>query len=359
VGFLGLAALFVLLAHRNNLADSSSRASTDQSTAKAPANDKRQPPPERDKKPQPPADNPQPLAKKDKEAISPAPPGKKDKEEKPPAPAPGGADLPKEVKNSIGMKLMLISAGKFTMGSSPAEPFATVSEGFETQHPVEITQPFYLGKYLVTQAEYRRVMKDNPSWFSAKGFDKDKVAGIDTDNFPVDNISWEMAKKFCDTLSELPDEKAAKRTYRLPTEAEWEYACREAGRSSTPFCFGKSLSSTQANFDGNYPYGGAAKGPNLQRTTPVDNYQPNKLGLYDMHGNLQQWCQDWYDKDYYKKSPPKDPQGPEHGDRRVLRGGSWNSRGWECRAGYRDRKPPGYCINFGFRLVLVAGTRTP
>jgi formylglycine-generating enzyme required for sulfatase activity len=268
------------------------------------------------------------------------------------------AELPKEVNNSIGMKLVLIPAGKFTMGSPPGEAKGSDNEA---QHPVEITQPFYLGQYLVTQAEYERVMNDNPSWFLANGGGKVKVAGMETDRFPVDNISWKRAMTFCDTLSKLPDEKAAKHRYRLPTEAEWEYACREGGRSLTPFYFGDSLSSNQANFDGNYPYGGANKGPCLERPTQVGSYEPNRLGLYDMHGNLSQWCWDWYDKDYYTNStnsPAKDPHGPDHGDCRVLRGGSWFDSGWYCRAACRSRiTPAGLCI--GFHVLLVAGAKPP
>jgi formylglycine-generating enzyme required for sulfatase activity len=298
VGFLGLAGLFALLAHRNNPGNSSSLATTDKTGSK-------------------------------------------------------------EVTNSIGMKLMLIPAGKFMMGSPPDEAEReTLDKGSETQHEVEITQPFYLGKYLVTQAEYERVMHDNPSWFSATGEGKEKVAGMETHRFPVDSIHWQMAENFCDGLSKLPDEKAAQRTYRLPTEAEWEYACREGGRSLTPFYFGNSLSSLQANFDGDSPYGGAAKGPYLQRTTKVGTYEPNQLGLYDMHGNLWEWCHDWYDKDYYKNSPTKDPQGPDHGDRRVLRGGSWFARGWYCRSASRSIPDKGY-MEWGFRVVLVAGARAP
>jgi formylglycine-generating enzyme required for sulfatase activity len=353
VAFLGLAGLFALLAHRNNPGDTSVLASADKSGAgKAPSSDQRASPPGQDKKGPPPPGNLEPDLKK-KEEIPPAPRAKKSKEEKPPTRPPASAELPKEVTNSIGMKLKLIPTGKFKMGSPAGEPEREpLEKGSETQHEVEITQPFYLGKYLVTQAEYERVMHDNPSHFSADGDGKEKT--------PVDNVSWEMAQKFCNALSELPDEKAAKRTYRLPTEAEWEYACREGGRSLTPFYFGNSLSSTQANFDGNYPYGGAPKGPYLQRTTPVDKYPPNKLHLYDMHGNLWQWCQDWYGKDYYQNSPPKDPQGPDHGDRRVSRGGSWDGDGKLCRAAFRNWSAPdngGY--DAGFRVVLVAGAGAP
>src|SRR5262249_11368647 len=156
---------------------------------------------------------------------------------------------------------------------------------------------------------------------SAEGGGKDMVKGLATADFPVERVSWHEAVKFCKKLSVRPAEKRARRVYRLPTEAEWEYACR-AG-TSTPFHFGRSLSSRQANFDGNAPYGGAAKGPWLRRTCKVGSYQPNGFGLFDMHGNLFQWCNDWYGRDYYKDSPRQDPQGPDEGTARIVRGGSW------------------------------------
>jgi formylglycine-generating enzyme required for sulfatase activity len=282
------------------------------------------------------------------------------------------AELVKEVTNSIGMKLVLIPAGKFTMGSPQEErdtALASVPEGsraqakswFEVegpQHEVEISKPFYLGVYEVTQAEYEKVMGTNPSWFSATGSGKEKVEGKDTSRFPVENVSWNDAVEFCKKLSETPEEKRSGRVYRLPTEAEWEYSCR-GGASSKPFHFGDSLTSTQANFDGNYPYGGADKGPYLERTTRVGSYDANAFGLYDMHGNVWEWCADWYSKDYYKDSPRKDPQGPATGTSRVLRGGSWGVYGWNCRSASRSGVDPGIrCGNVGFRVVLVAGART-
>jgi hypothetical protein len=154
------------------------------------------------------------------------------------------------------MKLVLIPKGTFKMGS-PEDAKGRYPD--EQQHEVEISKPFYLGTYTVTQKQYRTVMKTNPSCFSKDGGGKDKVKGLDTDDFPVETVSWGEADKFCKKLSALPAEKKAKRSYRLPSEAEWEYACR-AG-TTTPFHFGKSLSSRQANCNGNYPYGGAVKGP--------------------------------------------------------------------------------------------------
>jgi formylglycine-generating enzyme required for sulfatase activity len=175
---------------------------------------------------------------------------------------------------------------------------------------------------------------------------------MDTSNFPVENITYEEAKAFCDKLSALPAEKAAGRVYCLPTEAEWEYACR-AG-TSTPFHLGSSLTSTQANFDGDYPYG-AAQGPYLGRTCAVGSYEPNSFGLYDMHGNVWEWCADWYDRDSYKDSPRCDPAGPSAGSSRVCRGGSWDCFGQRCRSAWRNGTEPANRHEWlGFRVALVS-----
>jgi formylglycine-generating enzyme required for sulfatase activity len=263
----------------------------------------------------------------------------------------------KSFTNSVGMKLVLIPKGKFKMGSPEGEKDRGTDE---YQHDVEITKPFYLGVYTVTQKQYKEVMGENPSFFSADGGGKDKVRGLDTDDFPVERVSWHDAKKFCEKLSQLEKERRAKCTYRLPTEAEWEYACHRGAPSSSPFHFGKSLSSRQANFDGNHPYGGAEKGPYLGRTCKVGSYNPNKFGLYDMHGNVWQWCQDWYAKDYYKDSPAKDPKGPASGDARVLRGGFWYGYGAYCRAACRYRYDAGGRHNgIGFRVACSGPVRTP
>jgi formylglycine-generating enzyme required for sulfatase activity len=267
----------------------------------------------------------------------------------------------KAFTNSIGMKLVLIPRGKFKMGSPEDEKVREfVEKGSEVQHEVEITKPFYLGIYTVTQKQYKEVMDENPSWFSAEGGGKDKVKGLDNDDFPVENVLWEQAKKFCEKLSGRAGEKRHGRVYHLPTEAEWEYSCRGGASCSNPFHFGKSLSSRQANFNGNYPYGEAEKGPYLERTCKVGSYKPNKFGLYDMHGNVWQWCSDWYSKDYYKDSPAKDPKGPDSGDARVLRGGSWEFDGRGCRAGLRYRSlPSNRSSGVGFRVACSPASRTP
>src|SRR5262249_22585839 len=159
------------------------------------------------------------------------------------------------------------------------------------------------------------------SWFAASGGGADKVKQRECRRHPVDSVSWEDAVAFCQKLSEQAEEISKGRTYRLPTEAEWEYACRGGANASTPFAFGESLSSKQANFNGNYPYN-AARGRYLERTAPVGSYLPNAFGLFDMHGNLWEWCADWYSEDYYSQSPRQDPPGPPRGTLRVLRGGS-------------------------------------
>jgi formylglycine-generating enzyme required for sulfatase activity len=274
-----------------------------------------------------------------------------------------GLKLAKEVTNSIGMKLVLVPPGKFTMGSPKTEKDRGDDE---QEHEVEITRPFYLGAFEVTQAQYEKVMGTNPSWFSVTGEGKKDVAGLDTRNFPVERVSWKDAVEFCKRLSALPEEKKAGRVYHLPTEAEWEYACRGGPVSSrAPFHFKKpsaSLSFGQANFWSEDPYGGGTKGLPLLRTCPVGSYEPNRLGLYDMHGNVYEWCADAYDKGYYAKSPQRDPQGPDAGPNasRVLRGGSWSSIGRYCRAAYRGRYGPGdRYLGFGFRGVMRPGAKTP
>jgi formylglycine-generating enzyme required for sulfatase activity len=225
---------------------------------------------------------------------------------------------------------------------------------------VEITRPFFLGVYQVTQEEYQRLTGMNPSHFAPKGKRKSK-AKADAKRFPVESVSWDDAVAFCARLSELPEESAAGRTYRLPTEAEWEYSCRGGATfkdKSAPFYFAEptfSLDSSLANFDGNYPYGGGKKGHYLEGPTPVGSFAPNPLGLCDMHGNVWEWCCDWYDADYYSQSEQQDPQGPPSRTGRVLRGGSWVYDGRGCRAACRSDVGPGYRDDgIGFRVVLRA-----
>jgi uncharacterized protein (TIGR02996 family) len=259
-----------------------------------------------------------------------------------------------EVVNSIGMRLALIPPGRFRLGSPSGE---NERGGDEEAHEVELMRPFYLGVVPVTQGQWLLVRGTNPSYFCATGEGKEEVEGMDTSDFPVETVSWEDAQAFLEKLAALPEEKEKGWKYRLPSEAEWEYSCR-GGASSSPFCFGASLSSTQANFNGEYPYGGAEKGPYLGRTCPAASYRPNAFGLFDLHGNVWEWCEDWYAEDYDGKSPAQDPTGPPDGSYRVVRGGSWSSLGSGCRAAVRGGGTPSD-RNFalGFRVAAPGGLR--
>ncbi len=295
-------------------------------------------------------------------SLSPAAEGKKEKpaEEKV---VPAG----KAVVSSIGMRLVWIPKGTFTMGSPAGEKERNDDEG--PQHEVEIARPFHLSETEVTQSQFKAVMGYNPSFFSKAGSGK---AGVkypvrpaggqfwmrgSTDDYPVENVSWEDAMEFCVRLSSKDRKEGiigSDLRYRLPTEAEWEYACRGGAPSYQVFHFGNSLSSRQANVHGLYPYGGASKGPYLGRTTRVGSYQKNGFGLYDMHGNVWEWCYDRYGADYYKSSPRRDPTGPITGSTRVLRGGCWGDGPQYGRsADRRDGAQSDRYQNFGFRVALV------
>ncbi len=258
-------------------------------------------------------------------------------------------DVPVEITNSIGMKMALIPAGEFMMGSPEDEKERSSAEG--PHHRVRITKPFYLGVYAVTQEEYQQVTGKNPSYFSRDGGGKSLVAGKNTGRFPVENVSWDDAMEFCRRLSALPEEKAARHVYGLPTEAQWEYACR-AG-TTTPFSFGSVCNGRQANCDGNYPCGTKEKGPYLGRTTTVGSYEPNAFGLYDMHGNVWQWCAGGFGNGYYSASPTDDPTGPTSGLYRVNRGGGWVSTAGGCRSADRGINAPGAYPYLGFRVSLA------
>jgi formylglycine-generating enzyme required for sulfatase activity len=274
-----------------------------------------------------------------------------------PAPEPNPKPLPADVLvNSIGMKLAPIPTGKFIMGSpvdEPGRPWLGRDEiDYEEQHPVTIREPFYMGVYPVTQAAYEQIMGKapgyEPSYFSREGGGKDKVKGFkDTGQFPRENVSWKDAREFCRRLSELPEEKAAGRRYRLPTEEEWEYACR-AG-TTTPYSFGKTMSQQQANFSASGPDARLETGNNFGRTTPVGYFNsPNKFGLHDMHGNVSQLCEDGYGPYQAELRNPNNYQGV------VVRGGCWASPGILCRAAARGK---GYGANMysGFRVALSVG----
>ncbi|MFM8771882.1 MAG: bifunctional serine/threonine-protein kinase/formylglycine-generating enzyme family protein, partial [Candidatus Kapaibacterium sp.] len=230
------------------------------------------------------------------------------------------------IRNSIGIELKLLPAGTFTMGQAGGD-------SDETPHRVTLTQPFYIGVYEVTNAQWKRVMGSVPSnW-------KD-------DDRPVEQVSWDDAVEFCKKLSELPEERRAGRVYRLPTEAEWEYACR-AG-STTQYSFGDDESQLGEHgwFEDNS--GG--------QTHPVGQKRPNDWGLYDMHGNVWEWCSDWYGD--YPKGAVTDPQGPASASGRVARGGSWGRTAWFCRSASRYGLVQSNRY-LGFRLALSSSGAEP
>ena len=253
----------------------------------------------------------------------------------------------KQFTNSIGMKLVRIGAGEFTMGS-PIDEKGRQED--EQQHRVQISQPFYLGAQEVTQQEYQQVMNINPSHFSKQGVGRFVVAGMDTNLFPVERVSRLDAMEFCRKLSETPQEKAAGRFYRLPTEAEWEFACRSG--STSAMSTSSAWSSHQANFNGTAPYGDGNDGPFLKRPTNVGSYPSNQWLIHDMHGNVWEWCLDPYDASYYKNSPADNPRGPSISRLGIIRGGSWVSAGSTCRSANRHfYEPESRNGLIGFRVV--------
>jgi formylglycine-generating enzyme required for sulfatase activity len=236
---------------------------------------------------------------------------------------------PKSLTNSIGMKLAWIPAGTFMMGSTSKEKGRGDDE---FSHAVNLSRGFYLGVHLVTQEEWLAVMGNNPSEFQG------------SKQLPVDSVSWDDCQTFLRRLSEKE-----KKSYRLPTEAEWEYACR-AG-TTTPFHVGATLSTDQANYNGNFVYGPGLKGTYRAKTTPVGEFPPNAWGLYDMHGNLWQWCADWHGG--LARKEITDPTGPKSGKNHILRGGSWGSNPVFCRSANRNFADPASRTEFyGFRVAL-------
>ena len=232
--------------------------------------------------------------------------------------------VPIESTNSIGMKFMVIPPGEFMMGSPETEARRVDDE---SQHRVTITKPFYLGETEVTQEQYQKVMGTNPSRF--KGPQK-----------PVETVSWDDAVEFCRKLSAIPAEKTAGHVYRLPTEAEWEYACRSG--TTTSYSFGDSESELGA-----YAW---YKDNSGKTTHPVGGKKPNAWGLYDMHGNVWEWCQDWYGD--YPSGSATDPIGATSGSLRVFRGGSWYDSARHCRSADRSGDThEARGINLGFRVL--------
>ncbi|MFM8214022.1 MAG: formylglycine-generating enzyme family protein [Pirellula sp.] len=242
------------------------------------------------------------------------------------------AQSPKEITNSIGMKLVLIPKGTFMMGSPESEEARRKDE---TQHGVTIRKDYYLGVYEVTQAQYEKVIGKNPSHFQGA------IVGNENADLPVEKVSWDDAVEFCKKLSELPEEKKAGRVYRLPTEAQWEYACRAGSKTAYSFDDEEGLLPEHGWFNRN----------SSDRIHTVGLLEPNAWGLYDMHGNVWEWCSDWYGE--YPTGAVSDPTGPKEGSSRVLRGGSWFIEAAYCRSAFRDWfNPSSRLFNLGFRVAL-------
>ena len=234
------------------------------------------------------------------------------------------------------MEMIYVGPGSFMMGSPESEDGR---DNDETQHRVTLTKGFWLGKYEVTQSQWQSVMGDNPSNFKSP-------------DRPVERVSWEDCQQFIQKVNASAKQQLGGGA-RLPTEAEWEYACR-AG-TTTAYYWGNALNGDKANYDGNNPCGTTAKGQFKGETTSVGSYGANPWGFFDMHGNVYEWCQDWYGS---YNVDATDPQGPASGGYRVLRGGGWNSNARYCRSAGRDRGDPGFRYDIsGFRLCCSAGPR--
>ena len=273
---------------------------------------------------------------------------------------------------TLGSTLALVQGGEYRMGSPGEEPYR---KNDEPEHKVKLTKPYYLGTHEVVQEDYEKIMGANPSYFSAKGEGRAKVAGLDTKRFPVEMVSWFDAVEYCNRLSakdgyapyyKLTDVKTEGTAivsatvaipggsgYRLPSEAEWEFACR-AG-TTTPFHYGKESSERTSNVKALLDtggYGASPKWKELGRTTTVGSYPANAWGLFDMHGNAAEWCEDWYDRGYYSASPRENPKGPEQGAHRAIRGGSWLVNDAICRSAARFFHLPSETTSYsGFRIA--------
>ncbi|XZO02557.1 MAG: bifunctional serine/threonine-protein kinase/formylglycine-generating enzyme family protein [Microcoleus sp.] len=231
----------------------------------------------------------------------------------------------------VNLEMVQIPGGTFTMGSPDNEEGRRDYES--PQHRVTVPT-FFAGKYAITQAQWEAVMGNNPSRFKGE-------------KRPVENVSWDESVEFCKKLSQTTG-----KTYRLLSEAEWEYACR--ADTTTPFHFGETITPELVNYDGNYPYANAPQGKYRQETTDVGSFPPNAFGLYDMHGNVWEWCSDkWHDN--YNGAPTDGSSWETGGSDRVLRGGSWNYNAVNCRSANRNRNSAGNRdSNIGFRVALVS-----
>jgi formylglycine-generating enzyme required for sulfatase activity/uncharacterized caspase-like protein len=293
------------------------------------------------------------------------------------------------VKNSLGMPLVLLPRSTYIKGSPKSEYKRREDEAFRS---VILQRRVLMGIHEVTQAEYQAVMGSNPSHYSPEGSGAHEIGELRTGRFPVEQVSWKDAVQFCEKLSALPSEVSASRVYRLPTESEWEYACRAGGMEA--FSTGQVIDGSQANIRSDEPYWYATRSPSIGRTQTVERFPSNLFGLCDMHGNVAEWCQDYYDqrpsglysiptgKSIVEDDPvaileqlhellntpvsaqfsaqdkfsmweaARDPQGPRSGMQRVIRGGSFLSDVAQCRSAARKSQAPGYTHKaLGFRVV--------
>jgi formylglycine-generating enzyme required for sulfatase activity len=235
-----------------------------------------------------------------------------------------------EFTNGIGMRLKRINAGQFVMGAVPED--LNASEYELPRRSITIKKPFYIGVTEVTQQQYMRIKGENPSEFTGQ-------------SFPVHNVSWSDAVSFCEMLTNEPSEIAANRSYRLPTEAEWEYACR-AG-SETIFCFGNDFNELERYAHYN-PLPGRL---NIRGVKQVATKEPNAWGLFDMHGNVFEWCSDYYGQ--YNPEDIVDPQGPQSGKSRVFRGGQASAEPGYCKSSFRIPGQEHHKSSYlGFRIVM-------
>ena len=237
--------------------------------------------------------------------------------------------------NGVRQAFRWIAAGTFQMGSPDGEH---ERQGNERQHEVTLTEGYWMAETACTQVLWQALMDEQPSHFKS-------------DTRPVEQVSWEQVQGFIDKLNELLASGGLLplgQRFRLPSEAEWEYACR-AG-TTTPFSFGENISPEQVNYDGSFPYRKGEHGLDRQETVEVASLPPNPWGLFEMHGNVWEWCQDWLGD--YSSGPATDPAGPAHGERRVLRGGSWFYFARRVRSAQRYGYHPGFRHrSIGFRLA--------
>ena len=244
-------------------------------------------------------------------------------------------------ENSLGMEFVQIPAGEFEMGIPDAGNSHDLPPECP-QHTVQLSRSFHLGTHEVTQAQYLQVMGKPPA-----GEQSAESPSTLAESLPVVNVTWDEADQFCKTLTSRDAERAASRRYRLPTEAEWEYACRAGNHRAYAWSFSRENSDSGET---------AGIEPSLP-LVPVKSYPPNPFGLYDMRGNAWEWCADWFDRTYYRRSPPVDPLGPQTGYVKVVRGGDWTFIGEGCKLSYAPMLPWKSNPYIGFRIVCENETK--